>query len=60
MTPSLIGVIGLGGVILIILGMEEGFSDGFHPLHSPTFPKQAAFPSLVAKPNPSLPVPLLN
>jgi hypothetical protein len=47
-------------VILISLGWVEGFSDGFNPLHSPTFPKQAASPSLAAKCNPSPPVPLLN
>jgi hypothetical protein len=47
-------------VILISLGVDEGFSDGFNPLHSPTFPKQTTFPSLLAKPNPGPPVSLLN
>jgi hypothetical protein len=53
-------VIGFGGMILIILGVIDGFPDGFNPLHSPTFPKQATLPSLVAKPYPGPPVPLLN
>jgi hypothetical protein len=53
-------VIGLGGVLLISLGVAKGFSDGFNPLHSPTFPKQATFPSLAAKPSLDLLVPLLN
>jgi hypothetical protein len=59
-TPSLKGVIGLGGVILISLGVVVGFSDGLKPLHSPTFPMRATLPSLVAKPNPGPQVPLLN
>jgi hypothetical protein len=59
-TLSLIGVIGLGGVILISLGVDVGFFDGLKPLHSPTFPKQVTLPSLVEKPNPGPPVPFLN
>jgi hypothetical protein len=47
-------------VVLISLGVGEGFFEGVKPLHSPTFPKRATLPSLVAKPNPGPPVPLLN
>jgi hypothetical protein len=51
---------GLAGVVLISLGVGEGFSEGVKPLHSPTFPKRATLPSLAAKPYPGPLVPLLN
>jgi hypothetical protein len=50
----------LSWVILMNLGVPEGFSNGFNPLHLPTFLKHATLPSLAAKPNPRSPVPLLN
>jgi hypothetical protein len=38
-TPSfIVGSVGLGGLILINLGVVEGFSLGFKPLNSPTLP----------------------
>jgi hypothetical protein len=50
----------LGGVVLMSLGVAEGFFDGFNPLHSPTFPKHTTLPSLAAKPNLGPPLHLLN
>jgi hypothetical protein len=45
---------------LDMFGVDEGFSEGFRPLHSPTLPTQVTLPSLAAKPNPVPPVPHLN
>jgi hypothetical protein len=50
----------LAEVVLISLGVGEGFYEGVKPLHSPTFPKRVTLPSLVAKPILGPLVPLLN
>jgi hypothetical protein len=59
-TPSLTGVIGLGGVILISLGGAKGFSKGFNPLHSPSLPTKTSLPVIESKPILGPPLPLLN
>jgi hypothetical protein len=47
-------------MILISLGVAEGFSDGFNPLHSPTLPSWALFLDLEANPILGPQVPLLK